>query len=349
MNEIKIKKGTGGARRSRYRTKPKAVASRERQTDMYSATMKEIAEYVGREYSNGGDIRYTVENEKMSVVQVSDDPIDKASASEERIWERRIDEYVKRENRLVANCETVYSLMMGQCTDYMRASLEATKGYSVMKDSFDVIKLIKAIKELTYQFGGQRYHAMSLHQAKKRWYGMYQGREMMNTHFLEKFNTNVSIVEQYGGDVGIDAAAINAELVEVGVVDVGLATEVERLAAQAQAKEKYLAVAFLSASDKSRYGKLLEYLENDFTKGTKNYPKSLTSAYNLMVNYKNYHKPASRIYNDSDGVAFANVQKDKKWLTARRYDVTTVKKWGATLMSAPKTRKSRLRRMALST
>jgi hypothetical protein len=31
-----------------------------------------------------------------------------------------------------------------------------------------------------------------------------------------------------------------------------------------------------------------------------------------MVNYKNYHKPASRIYNDSDGVAFANVQKEKK-------------------------------------
>jgi hypothetical protein len=176
---------------------------------------------------------------------------------------------------------------------------------------------------------------------------MYQGREMTNAHFLEKFNTNVSIVEKYGGDVGIDAAAINAELVEVGVVDVGLATEVERLAAQAQAKEKYLAVAFLNASDNSRYGKLLEDLENDFTKGTNNYPKTLTSAYNLMVNYKNYHKPASRIYNDSDGVAFANVQKEKKWLTARRCDATTVKRWGTILMSAPTTIKSGLTRTAL--
>jgi hypothetical protein len=73
----------------------------------------------------------------------------------------------------------------------MRASLEATKGYSAMKDSFDMIKLIKEIKGLTYQCGGQRYHAMSLHQAKKRWYVMYQGREMTNAHFLEKFNTNV--------------------------------------------------------------------------------------------------------------------------------------------------------------
>jgi hypothetical protein len=73
-----------------------------------------------------------------------------------------------------------------------------------------MIKPIKAIKGLTYQFGGQRYHAMSLHQAKKRWYGMYQGRDMTNAHFLENLSTNVSIVDQYGGDVGIDAAAINA-------------------------------------------------------------------------------------------------------------------------------------------
>jgi hypothetical protein len=158
----------------------------------------------------------------------------------------------------------------------------------------------------------------SLHQEKKRWYGIYQGREMTNAHFLEKFHTNASILEQYGGDVDIDAAAIDAELVEVGVVDVdvdvevGLTTEVGKVVAHTEAKEKYLAVAFLSASDKSRYGKLFEDLENDFTKGTNNYPKTLTSAYNLMVNCKNYHKPASRIYNDSDGVVFASVQNEKK-------------------------------------
>jgi predicted phosphoribosyltransferase len=51
----------------------------------------------GNTVSNGGDIRYTVKNEKMCVVQVPADPIDKASASEKRIWEQRIDEYVKHD------------------------------------------------------------------------------------------------------------------------------------------------------------------------------------------------------------------------------------------------------------
>jgi hypothetical protein len=95
-------------------------------------------------------------------------------------------------------------------------------------------------------------------------------------------------------------------------LDVGLATEVEKLAAHAEAKEKYLTVAFLSASDKSRYGKVLEDLENDFMKGTNNYLKTLTSAYNLMVNYKKYQKPASQIYNDSDGWHLQTYRKKRR-------------------------------------
>jgi hypothetical protein len=73
-------------------------------------------------------------------------------------------------------------------------------------------------------------------------------------------------------------------------------------------KERYLAVAFLRASDKVRFGKLLEDLENNYTKGGNNYPTTVTSAYNLVVNYKNYQKPATRLINNSEGVSFANVE-----------------------------------------
>jgi hypothetical protein len=51
----------------------------------------------------------------------------------------------------------------------------------------------------------------------------------------------------------------------------------------------------------------LEDLENDFTKGTNNYPVSVTSAYNFVVNYKNYLKAGGRLINDTEGVSFANV------------------------------------------
>jgi hypothetical protein len=43
-----------------------------------------------------------------------------------------------------------------------------------------------------------------------------------------------------------------------------------------------------------RYGKLVEDIDNDFTKGSKNYPLTVTSSYNLVVNYNNYQRPSGR-------------------------------------------------------
>jgi hypothetical protein len=47
-------------------------------------------------------------------------------------------------------------------------------------------------------------------------------------------------------------------------------------------------------SDQSRYKKLLQDLSNAFTTGTDNYPKTLTAAYNLKVNYEFDAKPPSQ-------------------------------------------------------
>jgi hypothetical protein len=116
-----------------------------------------------------------VENENMFPVPFPEDVAVDAGATIKRIWERRVEEYVKRENKLAANCETVFSLILGQCSEYMRAKLEGLDSYEKMKVGFDMIALIKAIKGLTYQFGGQKYHSMALHQAKKRFYNLYQG------------------------------------------------------------------------------------------------------------------------------------------------------------------------------
>jgi hypothetical protein len=44
------------------------------QTDQYAVNMKEISIYVGREYTRGGYIRWTVVNEKQCKVPKSVDP-----------------------------------------------------------------------------------------------------------------------------------------------------------------------------------------------------------------------------------------------------------------------------------
>ena len=42
----------------------------------------------------------------------------------------------------------------------------------------------------------------------------------------------------------------------------------------------------LYGADQGRYGKMLEELQNDFTKGNDDCPADVTDTYNLLVNYK---------------------------------------------------------------
>jgi hypothetical protein len=101
---------------------------------------------------------------------------------------------------------------------------------------------------------------------------------------------------------------VKAELA-IMKIDLTNASEVQVLAVTVVSRDKCLAVVSLSGADKAHYGRLVEDLENDFTKGNNTYPGTLNAAYNLVVNYRNYQRPASRIFNDSEGMTFTNVEK----------------------------------------
>jgi phosphoribosylanthranilate isomerase len=51
-----------------------------------------------------------------------------------------------------------------------------------------------------------------------------------------------------------------------------------------EAQEQYLAVAFLLNADHVQYRRLIEDLEIDYLQGQGNYPKTVTAAYNVLMN-----------------------------------------------------------------
>ena len=78
------------------------------------------------------------------------------------------------------------------------------------------------------------------------------------------------------------------------------------------AKQKHLLVAMLCGADRGEYGKLVEELRNDFTKGGDYYPANLTEAYELLLNYKTSQSNLSaRLMDDPEEVSFGNVGGDK--------------------------------------
>jgi hypothetical protein len=78
------------------------------------------------------------------------------------------------------------------------------------------------------------------------------------------------------------------------------------------AQELYLAAAFILGSDQNRCGKLLKDLENDYTRGQDNFPKTVTAAYSRLTNWKQNPRNVMRVTNsENDGVSFANVTDDE--------------------------------------
>jgi hypothetical protein len=97
-----------------------------KQADVFAKTMKEIAGYVGRTFRYGDDIRQLIEKMTMPVLNMPSDPPTTASRTVTRIWEKEVDKYVKRKMYLQENLKTLYSLVLGQCTDVVLAKLEAS-------------------------------------------------------------------------------------------------------------------------------------------------------------------------------------------------------------------------------
>jgi hypothetical protein len=157
--------------------------------------------------------------------------------------------------------------------------------YDSFSDTFDVVPLIKAIKVLTYQFESQRYHSQALHKAVRRSYKFYQTKDMSNAMLLENFQTLISVVKDYGGEIGVDPSGAKKELVEEGK-DVENASEDSKCKAMAKAKNRYLDVDMPTAADFTRYSRFLNDLDNDYTEGNDNYPRMITDAYNLIINYR---------------------------------------------------------------
>jgi Reverse transcriptase (RNA-dependent DNA polymerase)/Zinc knuckle len=283
------------------------------QADLYVKTTRTIVNYIGTNYDNGDDLKKAIEAMKDIEIPIPADPPTGANRTVLRIWEKRVDEYVKRETAYEKNKKAAYSLVWGQCSVVLKSKLEGKQNYSEINEKADVIELLKNIKDITHNFQSEKFRMHALHEAKRRFYVFYQDRTSSVQTYLEKFRNMVGVIEHCGG--GVIADSLVAETLTAD--DIANLTAERHKDIVNATKEKYLACAFLLSSDRTRYGKLIEDLENNYIQGVDKYPKTLNDAYSLLLYWKqdprNYNKGVG---SDSDGVAFLqNTEKEKKEIT----------------------------------
>jgi alkaline phosphatase len=186
-------------------------------------------------------------------MDIPKDLADDATNAAKRIWEKKIDEFVKRELYFDENMQTLYSLIWGQCSDVMQARVEASSDYDKMSESGDSLALLKAIKAQAYNFQSQKNKANALHDAKRQLLMLYQDRHTTCPVYLDRFQNCVDVLEHCGGAISPDPALVEQILARSDNTTATAATD-ELNAAKEGAIEEYLAMAFIQGADRNQFG-----------------------------------------------------------------------------------------------
>ena len=277
-----------------------------KQTEQFVETTDKIMTHVGSTYKNGGDIRRVVDKLEVPIFpRPNDIDLDAVTATEKAIWDGEIKAYLRRMETLQQNMGNLFSLVLGQCTKAMRTKLQADDDWEEISRDQSPIRLLKLIKNINYHFESTKHKAHALLEAYRRFYSQWQHRNMDLDDYFEQFNNHVEVIGYCGGILAADPSLVKEQLVKAGV-DPDTATDEQRQAAGDAAEENFLATALILFSDKNRYGKLVEDLENSHSMGKSNYPTDLNDAYNMLLNWKQDPKHILKLLKPGqETVAFA--------------------------------------------
>ena len=206
----------------------------------------------------------------------------------------------------------------------MRQKLEAHSMFTGVSSMGDGLGLIKAIKSIAFQFQSQKYRLHALHESLKRYYNCSQGKFATAQAHLEHFQNIEDVVKTSGdaiaGHTGIDDAIVAGRGYSRSDM-----TQAQLAEVQTETTDRSTAIAFLLGCDRSRYGRVIEDLENDYLQGHNHYPTTVADAYNLLANWK--QERAGWRVPTADRVAFANIDRketkipcDKSHITCQRCD-----------------------------
>ena len=108
------------------------------------------------------------------------------------------------------------------------------------------------------------------------------------SEYLKRFKNTIDQVNENNGAIWFSPEMVNTELAkQYPPLDTDTATMEQYEQAVTSAKEKYLAVTFLSGSAEHHHTQMMKDLENDYLRGNKvAYLETLTKAYEIAVIWK---------------------------------------------------------------
>ena len=276
-------------------------------SNQFNRTMEALETYVSANFNDRIQLhlRHVLKYMEKPEVMRPNQPTDPNDLYMMEIWKKEIDAYVRLKELLEHSMGKLYVTVWSQCSKAMRSKIRGTTGFVSMDKNLDVIQLLKIIKGVTMHFDSQTYAPKSLDDAKKLFYNMKQGEHEKHPAFFKRFCNHVEVIEHYGGELGSDPVLLRLEQnfleqqgkwpIKSGGIkadpdnpqpdEVRADIEYETSVLKKLARDRYLAIAYLTRCDQERVGEYVIDLHNDYVGGENRHPTTLTSAYNAVINY----------------------------------------------------------------
>ena len=275
--------------------------------DQFARTTKEIGEYIARTHKNAGEFINALDPDNLGFepIPYPADPDPLANRIVLKKWEDRYKEAADKERARKSVSEQAFSVILGQCSPAVRDRIQAQRIYAHVKADLDVIELLRLIRTSLYAGGTSKKTEQSAQEAVERLMMFKQGSRMSNARYLERFKELVEIVDHFGIPLGAAEDTLVA-IIQETANDPLDPTEEEMRDAKKIANERFYSIMFLRHADRARYGNLVADLENAFTRGNDEFPKTMTSAFDYLINYRPYKSAGTS--KNTDGMTFLTDQ-----------------------------------------
>jgi len=283
--------------------------SKSKQIDEYNKTVDRIKVYVSHKI--GSLIGKAVTDLQSPTLaepnEPQPDPQGNIPPLEMKKWEKKYGLYLSKTDNINEGLRRLHALVWGQCSEAMQSRLQEMHNFNTIGATLDGIELLKTIRNIAFSYKTHDHPVVAMHSFKYDMYRLSQSKHQTTQDFYDSFVNMVNVNESIGNNIGTDDGML-MHIMGIQNVNYDTATPAQRRTAAAIAKQRYLAVAMLYASDKTRYGGLIEELRNDYLKGKDNYPTTLDGCFTLLNHWnRDPRNVPGQMYGRESGMAFTNI------------------------------------------
>ena len=168
----------------------------------------------------------------------------------------------------------LFYVILGQCDKAITAKLESIDGYTTQAAQGNCLWLLQHVRATMNQFDLGQYPYVALFQARRRFYNMSQGKKTV-TEYYHAFKMEYNTIGLLHGWPPLDLE------LDPGLQP-GVAGESDT-DVQAAIHQREVATYFILGADRNHFGKLQRDLQDNYARGTNQFPNTLTAAYNLLL------------------------------------------------------------------